>query len=172
MSTVGMQNVVRTFLANNHNKQLEQMYGLPAGILVPEMSDEAKRYLILGFLRERLDLINQKLEMKKPPRGRPIKDKVFHIDNARALVLFDFAHTVVASIEKRPKDTSVPAKISVRQMIELGRIVDADGLFPKEMTTVESLEQSVSRGRKALGIGKHWLAPELDKNFTDLISRD
>ena len=172
MQSEGFVAVAQAIEKTRRIEQIEKEYRIPSGLIVPAMSDEAIKYLVLGYLSERIQNLNSRLEKLKRAPGRPAKAQGHDIDTKRALALYDFAHCLVADIQKRERDYSKPAKISARELIKLAQLVSKDGLFPKSTVDEGSLEQSVSRGRKKLGIGRYWIAPELVKNFSEFFSND
>ncbi|GAA6176969.1 hypothetical protein [Sulfitobacter pacificus] len=173
MDEIGFAAVANALSRAEWIKGVEKQYKIPSGLIVPAISDQAIRLLILGYLSVEMNKIEVEREKLRNKPGRPKKPKGHDLDTLRALALFDFAHNLTAGIENREKDVDLPAKIKVRRMIELAQIanVKGDGLFPKT-TSASSLEQSVSKGKKKLGIDEHWLAPELGKNLFEFLSKD
>ena len=73
----------------------------------------------------------------------------------------------MATTQKRPRDDTQPIKIPIKELIRLAQIVENEtsqsSLFNNKMITLSSLQSSVARGKKFLGLDHNWL-PKLDKN--------
>ena len=112
---------------------------------------EGFRYALIGYLTE---VSKQGLPN---PVGRP-KKKV-DINQLRAEVLRDFGQNLMATIQKRPRDDTQPITIPTKRLIELAKIVEVEskqrGLFTSG--ELESLQSSVARGKKFLGLDHNWL---------------
>ena len=95
--------------------------------------------------------------------GRP-KKKV-DINQLRAEALRDFGQNLMATTQKRPRDDTQPIKIPIKELIELAIIVENKTNQSDLFTNggIESLQSSVARGKKSLGLDHYWL-PKLDKN--------
>ena len=114
---------------------------------------EGFRYALIGYLTE---VSKQGLPN---PVGRP-KKKV-DINQLRAEVLKDFGQNLMAATQKRPRDDTQPIKIPVKELIRLAQIVENEtsqsNLFNNKMITLSSLQSSVARGKKFLGLDHNWL---------------
>lgn len=120
---------------------------------------EGYRYALIGYLSAKS---NQTLSK---PVGRPRKK--IDINQLRAEVLRDFGQNLMATTQKRPRDDTQPIKIPIKELIELAIIVENEtnqsGLFNPVTIDFKSLQSSVARGKKMLGLDHNWL-PKLDKN--------
>ncbi len=112
---------------------------------------EGFRYALMGYLTE---VSKQGLPN---PVGRPKKKVDIH--QLRAEVLRDFGQNLMATIQKRPRDDTQPITIPTKRLIELAQIVEGEtkqsGLF--KIGATESLQSSIARGKKSLGLGHSWL---------------
>ena len=118
---------------------------------------EGFRYALIGYL-------SAKSKQKFPrPVGRP-KKKV-DINQLRAEALRDFGQNLMATTQKRPRDDTQPIKIPIKELIELAIIVENKTNQSDLFTNggIESLQSSVARGKKSLGLDHNW-QPKLDKN--------
>lgn len=126
-------------------------------------SPDAVRWARLGRDYERWMQLEAELAKFKKGPGRPAEGVT--VDVRRAVALWWFAHGLAAHIRGEPRDSTKPAKITARELIRLAQIISADpALFPYRDNTIE---QSVSRGKKALGIDRHWLSETCDKLAAD-----
>ena len=118
---------------------------------------EGFRYALIGYLSAKS---NQTLSK---PVGRPRKK--IDINQLRAEVLRDFGQNLMATTQKRPRDDTQPIKIPIKELIELAIIVENKTNQSDLFTNggIESLQSSVARGKKSLGLDHNWL-PKLDKN--------
>ena len=118
---------------------------------------EGFRYALIGYLTE---VSKQGLQN---PVGRP-KKKV-DINQLRAEVLRDFGQNLMATIQRRPRDDTQPITIPTKRLIELAKIVENKTKQSDLFTNggIDSLQSSVARGKKSLGLDHNWL-PKLDKN--------
>lgn len=117
-------------------------------------TDDARRWAWLGYMTEKRTRIDSLL---KPKRGRPRKPPIGSKDAWRAFRLWMVA---------REFSESERAALTNRQLIQVVTAVEdymnvPNGLraFPK----AGSHEQSVSRGKKALGIDSHWNSAVCEK---------
>ena len=118
---------------------------------------EGFRYALIGYL-------SAKSKQTFPrPVGRP-KKKV-DINQLRAEALRDFGQNLMATTQERPRDDTQPIKIPIKELIELAIIVEKKTNQSDLFTNggIESLQSSVARGKKSLGLDHNWL-PKLDKN--------
>ena len=123
-------------------------------------SMQAFQFAFCGYTATKTAEIDEKLRLLKPKRGRPKVDIYESVDALRAASLLNFARNLGERIVyKRNLDPSEPVKITAREMIRLAQIVEKSTgetpLFPVT-TSLETLERSVSIGRRSLGIGRHW----------------
>lgn len=122
----------------------KQPLGLIDYLLLSE--DERDFYTLTGrFPSERPEDVKIEITRTKPPinkGGRP--RKTYHIDERRAYCLWLIAKEI--SEDKR-------AKITNRKLIELAHKMPFRGLFTSSQQT---LETSISRGKKTLKIDKFW----------------
>ncbi|MFD0978213.1 hypothetical protein [Tropicimonas aquimaris] len=133
-------------------------------------SPRARELVVKGLLFERWLQLEEEIKRLKRPAGRPkaFDGPLSNIDAQRAFALWEFAHRLGAGIKKRPFDPSIGVGITTRALIGLAKIVEADlspdikPLFPS-MTSDATLEQSVSRGRAALGIDERWRSKTCEK---------
>lgn len=107
---------------------------------------QTTRWAYIGYLTE----LHQQIVSIKKKAGRKQLGKYQSIDCRRALALWEY---VQLSYPKKDRN-----KLTTRQLIDdLQNIEEssgqASGLFSK---MVNSLEQSVSRGRSQLKIDEHW----------------
>lgn len=114
---------------------------------------EGYRYALIGYLSE----ISK--QTFPNPVGRPKKKT--DINQLRAEVLRDFGQNIMATTQKRPRDDTQPIKIQVKELIRLAQIVEdatnESDLFNNKMITLSSLQSSVARGKKLLGLDHNWL---------------
>ena len=118
---------------------------------------EGYRYAFIGYL-------SAKSKQTFPrPVGRP--KKKIDINQLRAEALRDFGQSLMSTTQKRQRDDTQPITIPTKELIELAKIVEVEskqrGLFTSG--ELESLQSSVARGKKFLGLDHNWL-PKLDKN--------
>ena len=122
----------------------KQPLGLIDYLLLSE--EERDFYTLTGRLpSERPEDVKIEITRTKPPinkGGRP--RKTYHIDERRAYCLWLIAKEI--SEDKR-------AKITNRKLIELAHKMPFRGLFTSSQQT---LETSISRGKKTLKIDKFW----------------
>ena len=122
----------------------KQPLGLIDYLLLSE--EERDFYTLTGRLpSERPEDVKIEITRTKPPinkGGRP--RKTYHIDERRAYCLWLIAKEM--SEDKR-------AKITNRKLIELAHKMPFRGLFTSSQQT---LETSISRGKKTLKIDKFW----------------
>ena len=122
----------------------KQPFGLMDYLLLSE--EERDFYMLTGRLpSERPDDGKIEVARPKPPinkGGRP--RKTYHINERRAYCLWLIAKEM--SEDKR-------AKITNRKLIELAHKMPFRGLFTSSQQT---LETSISRGKKTLKIDKFW----------------
>jgi hypothetical protein len=126
--------------------------------------EDATRYLLLGFLNETLANLDSQLEKLKLGPGRPSKDILEQIDAKRAFKLWSFAHNLKATVRKQPVDYRAPVEMKTRDLISLAQAIEAEGQLPRlfpQTSSFTTLEQSVSRGRKVLGIDRLWQSENL-----------
>ena len=114
---------------------------------------EGYRYALIGYLSE----ISK--QTFPNPVGRPKKKT--DINQLRAEVLRDFGQNLMATTQKRPRDDTQPIKIPIKELIRLAQIVENEtsesSLFNNKMITLSSLQSSVARGKKFLGLDHNWL---------------
>ena len=118
---------------------------------------EGYRYALIGYL-------SAKSKQTFPrPVGRP--KKKIDINQLRAEVLRDFGQSLMATTQKRQSDDTQPITIPTKELIELAKIVENKTNQSDLFTNggIESLQSSVARGKKSLGLDHNWL-PKLDKN--------
>ena len=122
----------------------KQPLGLMNYLLLSE--EERDFYALTGRLpSERPDDVKIEVARTKPPinkGGRP--RKTYHINERRAYCLWLIAKEM--SEDKR-------AKITNRKLIEIAHTLPFRGLFKSSQQT---LETSISRGKKTLKIDKFW----------------
>jgi hypothetical protein len=122
----------------------QQPIGLMDYLLLSE--EERDFYALTGRLpSERPEDVKIEITRTKPPinkGGRP--RKTYHINERRAYCLWLIAKEM--SEDKR-------AKITNRKLIELAHTMPFRGLFKSSQQT---LETSISRGKKTLKIDKFW----------------
>ena len=122
----------------------KQPLGLMDYLLLSE--EERDFYALTGRLpSERPEDVKIEITRTKPPvnkGGRP--HKTYHIDERRAYCLWLIA-------KEMPEDKR--AKITNRKLIELAHKMPFRGLFTSSQQT---LETSISRGKKTLKIDKFW----------------
>jgi hypothetical protein len=122
----------------------KQPLGLMDYLLLSE--EERDFYALMGRLpSERPGDVKIEITRTKPPinkGGRP--RKTYHINERRAYCLWLIAKEM--SEDKR-------AKITNRKLIELAHTMPFRGLFKSSQQT---LETSISRGKKTLKIDKFW----------------
>ena len=114
---------------------------------------EGFRYALIGYLTE---ISKQGLPN---PVGRP--KKKININQLRAEFLRNFGQNLMAITQKRPRDDTQPLKIQVKELIRLAQIVEnatnQSDLFNNKMITLSSLQSSVARSKKLLGLDHNWL---------------
>ena len=115
---------------------------------------EGYRYALIGYL-------SAEISKRKflNPVGRPKKKTDIH--QLRAEVLRDFGQNLMATTQKRPRDDTQTIKIPIKELIRLAQIVENEtsqsSLFNNKMITLSSLQSSVARGKKSLGLDLNWL---------------
>jgi len=120
----------------------------PLGLIDYLLLSEEERdfYTLTGRLpSERPEEVKFEVDSPKPPinkSGRP--RKTYHINERRAYCLWLIAKEM--SEDKR-------AKITNRKLIEIAHTLPFRGLFKSSQQT---LETSISRGKKTLKIDKFW----------------
>ena len=120
----------------------------PLGLMDYLLLSEKERdfYTLTGRLpSERPENVKIEITRNKPPinkGGRP--RKTYHIDERRAYCLWLIA-------KEMPEEAR--AKITNRKLIEIARKMPFRGLFKSSQQT---LETSISRGKRTLKIDKFW----------------
>ena len=135
----------------------------------------------IAALQNRMHQLDQKIEQmspeyekSKPKVGKP-PGRWF--DEGRAYSVWLLAHTLWASQNgwDGVVEFQMPKKVSTRYLITLAKKIDWDplpvrptgaSLFLGDMGT---LEQSISRGRKKLSIGKDWQSTDCEVIFRKLL---
>jgi len=122
----------------------KQPFGLMDYLLLSE--EERDFYILTGrFPSERTDDVKIEVVRPKPPinkGGRP--RKTYHINERRAYCLWLIAKEM-SEVER--------AKITNRKLIEIAHTMPFRGLF---ISSQQTLETSISRGKKTLKIDKFW----------------
>ena len=122
----------------------KQPFGLMDYLLLSE--EERDFYMLTGRLpSERPDDVKIEVARPKPPinkGGRP--RKTYHINERRAYCLWLIAKEI-SEVER--------AKITNRKLIEIAHTMPFRGLF---ISSQQTLETSISRGKKTLKIDKFW----------------
>lgn len=122
----------------------KQPFGLMDYLLLSE--EERDFYMLTGRLpSERPDDVKIEVARPKPPinkGGRP--RKTYHINERRAYCLWLIAKEM-SEVER--------AKITNRKLIEIAHTMPFRGLF---ISSQQTLETSISRGKKTLKIDKFW----------------
>ena len=122
----------------------KQPFGLMDYLLLSE--EERDFYMLTGRLpSERSDDVKIEVSRPKPPinkGGRP--RKTYHINERRAYCLWLIAKEM-SEVER--------AKITNRKLIEIAHTMPFRGLF---ISSQQTLETSISRGKKTLKIDKFW----------------
>jgi len=122
----------------------KQPFGLMDYLLLSE--EERDFYMLTGRLpSERSDDVKIEVARPKPPinkGGRP--RKTYHINERRAYCLWLIAKEM-SEVER--------AKITNRKLIEIAHTMPFRGLF---ISSQQTLETSISRGKKTLKIDKFW----------------
>jgi len=122
----------------------KQPFGLMDYLLLSE--EERDFYILTGRLpSERPDDVKIEVARPKPPinkGGRP--RKTYHINERRAYCLWLIAKEM-SEVER--------AKITNRKLIEIAHTMPFRGLF---ISSQQTLETSISRGKKTLKIDKFW----------------
>ena len=122
----------------------KQPLGLMDYLLLSE--EERDFYMLTGRLpSERPDDVKIEVARPKPPinkGGRP--RKTYHINERRAYCLWLIAKEM-SEVER--------AKITNRKLIEIAHTMPFRGLF---ISSQQTLETSISRGKKTLKIDKFW----------------
>ena len=122
----------------------KQPLGLMDYLLLSE--EERDFYMLTGRLpSERSDDVKIEVARPKPPinkGGRP--RKTYHINERRAYCLWLIAKEM-SEVER--------AKITNRKLIEIAHTMPFRGLF---ISSQQTLETSISRGKKTLKIDKFW----------------
>ena len=147
------------------NDALPLNENLNVSIYVPGMgigaSKDALRWATAGMLDELLR--NQK---NKKPFGRPVRDFMEQVDNRRAFMLWALVN--IDPISPNLKFASNRELLNIMLMLrKFGP--DITDYFPN---TTDNLEQSISRGRTALGIGQMWESKVCEKVYQDLFAND
>lgn len=147
------------------NDALPLNENLNGSIYVPGMgigaSKDALRWATAGMLDELLR--NQK---NKKPFGRPVRDFMEQVDNRRAFMLWALVN--IDPISPNLKFASNRELLNIMLMLrKFGP--DITDYFPN---TTDNLEQSISRGRTALGIGQMWESKVCEKVYQDLFAND
>ena len=147
------------------NDALPLSENLDGSIYVPGMgigaSKDALRWATAGMLDELLR--NQK---NRKPFGRPVRDFMEKVDNRRAFMLWALVN--INPISPNLKFASNRELLNIMLMLrEFGP--DITDYFPN---TTDNLEQSISRGRTALGIGQMWESEVCEKVCQDLFAND
>ncbi|WP_157440972.1 hypothetical protein [Aestuariivita boseongensis] len=86
-------------------------------------------------------------------------------DLVRALLLFYLAHSIARQAYKDKYDPSCAVQLSARKLIAIAQEFDSI-YFPKS-AKFRTLEQSVSRGRRELGIERGWTFTDAGKSFIE-----
>ena len=87
------------------------------------------------------------IEVKSPPKNKGGRPRVrFQINEKRAFYLW----TIAQELPEKQR-----AKITNRKLIELAKTKPFHGVF-RSTTAASTIEQSISRGKKALKIDKNW----------------
>ena len=122
----------------------KQPLGLMDYLLLSE--EERDFYMLTGRLpSERSDDVKIEVARPKPPinkGGRP--RKTYHINERRAYCLWLIAKEM-SEVER--------AKITNRKLIEIAHTMPFRGLF---ISSQQTLETSISRGKRTLKIDKFW----------------
>ena len=147
------------------NDALPLNENLNVSIYVPGMgigaSKDALRWATAGMLDELLR--NQK---NKKPFGRPVRDFMEQVDNRRAFMLWALVN--IDPISPNLKFASNRELLNIMLMLRKFR-PDITDYFPN---TTDNLDQSISRGRTALGIGQMWESKVCEKVYQDLFAND
>ena len=147
------------------NNALPLNENLNGSIYVPGMgigaSKDALRWATAGMLDELLR--NQK---NKKPFGRPERDFMDKVDNRRAFMLWTLVN--INPISPNLKFASS------RELLDIMFLLRKFGPCIKDYfpNTTDNLEQSISRGRTALGIGQMWQSTVCEKVYEDLFAND
>ena len=147
------------------NDALPLNENLNVSIYVPGMgigaSKDALRWATAGMLDELL--CNQK---NKKPFGRPVRYFMEQVDNRRAFMLWALVN--IDTISPNLKFASNRELLNIMLMLrKFGP--DITDYFPN---TTANIEQSISRGRTALGIGQMWESKVCEKVYQDLFAND
>ena len=138
---------------------------LDGSIYVPGMGIGASKDALRGATAGMLDelLRNQK---NRKPFGRPVRDFMEKVDNRRAFMLWALVN--IDPISPNLKFASNRELLNIMLMLrKFGP--DITDYFPN---TTDNLEQSISRGRTALGIGQMWESKVCEKVYQDLFAND
>ena len=123
-------------------------------------SEDARRWALAGYREEHQ--INPETTMSKGGRPRKQRQSLEEVDEQRAFSLWWFIHGLAVKPRGTARNFSKPVKIKTRHAIELiQNVPDAKALFP--IIGEHTLEQSVSRGKKKLGIDRGWLSETCEK---------
>lgn len=129
----------------------------PSATYLPGMglgaTPEAFRWAWLGYCAD-------ELRKNKRPRGRPRRNNSFNTDCYRA-------YRCWAAVDSLRKNRGIGFRISNREAIHIVRLIDEhlsneEPAFPRSITDA-SAEQSLSRGRRTLGISADWQSDACDE---------
>lgn len=131
-----------------------------------EITISKSEYNLLKALAEKeLGRFIDEFQRNKPAkRGAPPKHKYGNVDCQRAYQIWWLAN----NIKKARGEPVQNGSIKTRDLIYLAwqlrpRLPDFEALFPVGDGQLETLEQSISRGRKELGIDGRWHSETCEK---------
>ena len=119
-------------------------------------SPEAHRQAYRGYLEELNDLANKSF---KPVRGRPKTEQYQDINSQRAFFIW---------LEVKNWPINRRRIVTNRELIERMRNLTNNEMRVKYWPDRQSLEQSISRGRKKLKIDNNWNSKVCEKILQDL----
>ena len=118
-------------------------------------SEDVRRWAMKGYLVERSAEIEN---LQKRNRGRPAKGEFENVDCVRA-----FQCWKISKLYNAPNLSILKAIDLVLRMEKNLNIPDSDRTFPPQIYAKGTLESSVKKGRRQLGIGKGWKSTFCDE---------
>ena len=141
------------------------------GVLKQASQEDLNRWIIKGYYAEAQEKLEKRIREINPPKlpGRPQKRKITQKSSARAFLLWMAVNKVTPS--------DFPGILTNRSVINHATELEASGYwktnyFDTKMTESRTIEQSVSRGKKELGIDKSWHSDVCEKIYQGLFAND
>ncbi|MCG3267903.1 hypothetical protein [Yoonia sp. I 8.24] len=137
-------------------------FGHEAGEITISMNEYN---LLKGLATKELVRFIEDMERNKPAkRGAPQKHQYGNVDCRRAFQVWWLANNIANAIEEPLRKGSVKTRDLIHLAWRLrSEFPDFEVLFPVGEGQLETLEQSISRGRKELGIDGFWYSETCEK---------